>query len=303
MVCGEALIDVVRDAAGTTRPSPGGGPFNTARALARLGVPVAFLGRLSDDESGRELASLLASDGVSLALASIGHERTTVAVADVDEEGVAEYTFDADGTSAPNLTTAMVPARLASDVRALHVGTLGMVLEPMASTLIEIVEREGQGRFVMLDPNIRSGLIPDDVYRERLSRVIAGSTVVKASDGDMAWLYPGASHGTAAHRLLEAGVHLVVVTVGERGAFAATREHQVSVDAIHVEVADTIGAGDSFGAALLAWLHDHDALEPDLRLEKTELRRALEFACLAAAITCSRVGADPPWRWEISAAT
>lgn len=296
-------MDVIHGAAGTTRTSPGGGPFNTARALARLGLPVAFLGRLSDDAHGRELASLLASDGVSLALASIGPERTTVAVADVDEAGVAEYRFEVDGTSAPNLTTEMVPARLASDVRALHVGTLGMVLEPMASTLMELVEREGQGRLVMLDPNIRLGLIPDDAYRERLSPVIARSTVVKASDADMAWLYPGATYAEAAQRLLEAGVRLVVVTLGERGAFGATREHQVSVEAVHVEVADTIGAGDSFGAALLAWLHDHDALRADLRLEKAGLRAALKFACLAAAITCSRAGADPAWKWEISAAT
>lgn len=295
-------MDVVRASGGTTRTSPGGGPFNTARALARLGVPVAFLGRLSDDAHGRELASLLASDGVSLALASVGHERTTVALADMDEAGVAEYRFDVDGTSAPNLTTGMVPASLASDVRALHVGTLGMVLEPMASTLVELVEREGQGRLVMLDPNIRPGLIPDDVYRERLSRVVARSTVVKASDADLAWLYPGATYELAAHRLLEARVRLVAVTLGERGAFGATREHQVSVHAAHVEVADTFGAGDSFGAALLAWLHDHDSLEPDLRLGKTELRAALEFASLAAAITCSRAGADPPWKWELPAA-
>jgi fructokinase len=295
VVCGEALMDVVEG-----RASPGGGPFNTARALARLGVPVAFLGRLSDDGYGRELAAALASDGVSLALASVGHERTTVADAVIDEKGVARYRFDVEDTSAPDLTLDMVPPRLASDVSALHVGTLGLVLEPMASTLVEVVDREREGRLVMLDPNIRPGLIPDDAYRERLARVVGYSTVVKASEADLAWLYPGGGHRAAAASLLDAGVRLVVVTLGVSGALGAMRDCEASVDAIRVEVVDTIGAGDAFGAALLAWLHDHDALKPDLRLEQAQLKSALEFASLAAAVTCSRAGADPPWKWEMS---
>lgn len=279
------------------RASPGGGPFNTARALARLGVPVAFLGRLSDDEHGRELALRLESDGVSLALATIGHERTTLAIVDVDDDGAAEYRFEVDGTSAPNLTSDMVPPRLASDVAALHFGTLGLVLEPMASTLVEIVRREHQGRLVMLDPNIRQSLIPD---RRRLREVIACSTVVKASDADLAWLFPDVSHHVAAQLLLGMGARLVVVTLGPRGAFGVTLDCEVSVGAVHVEVVDTIGAGDAFGAALLGWLHDHRLLKPDLRLEAAQLQSALEFACLAAAITCSRAGAEPPWNWEMS---
>jgi len=139
VVCGEALIDVIHNRDGTQRATPGGGPFNTARALARLGVPTAFLGHLSDDESGRELAQLLVGDGASLELATISHEKTTIAVADLDSEGVAQYQFLVEGTSAPLLTPEMVPAGLAADVTALHVGTLGMVLEPMASTLIDLV--------------------------------------------------------------------------------------------------------------------------------------------------------------------
>ena len=172
VVCGEALIDVIHNGDGTRRATPGGGPFNTARALARLAVPTAFLGHLSDDEFGRELADLLTSDGASLALASTGHEKTTIAVADVDEQGLAEYQFLVEGTSAPNLTPAMVPERLGPDVNAIHLGTLGMVLEPMASTLTELINREHDGRLVMLDPNIRLGLISDDEYRDRLYEVI-----------------------------------------------------------------------------------------------------------------------------------
>jgi fructokinase len=302
VVCGEALMDMIPNGDGTRRATPGGGPFNTARALARLGVPTAFLGHLSDDEFGQELAKLLVADGVSLELATIGHEKTTIAVADVDSEGEADYWFVVEGTAAPHLTPDMVRALLSPEVTALHVGTLGMVLEPMATTLTDLVLREHEGRVVMLDPNIRLGLIPDDRYRARLQEVISHSTIVKGSEADLAWLYPDASHQSAAARLLDAGVRLVVVTLGARGAYGAQRDFEVTVEATPVEIVDTIGAGDAFGAALLAWLHEQSALNSDLQLEQAALTSALGYACLAAAITCSRPGADPPWRGEMPAA-
>ena len=303
VVCGEALIDMIHNGDGTQRAAPGGGPFNTARALARLGVPTAFLGRLSDDAFGRELAGLLAADGVSLALASIGPERTTIAIADVDSAGFAEYEFLFEGTSAPNLTIEALPAQLDSDVKALHLGTLGLVLEPLASTLVELLRQEHDGRLVMLDPNIRAGLIPDVEYRDRLRDVISQSTIVKASEADLAWLYPDLDVEKAAEEMLGEGVGLVVVTLGARGALAAHRDLRVSVRAPEVHVVDTIGAGDAFGAALLAWLHDHAAIRPDLSLEEAELTAALTFACLAAALTCTRAGAEPPWKSEMVAAS
>ena len=301
VVCGEALIDVIHNGDGTQRAAPGGGPFNTARALARLGVPTAFLGRLSNDSFGRQLAASLTADGASLELASIGSESTTIAVADVDSEGLAEYQFLVQGTSAPNLTLDMIPAHLDVAVSALHLGTLGLVLEPMASTLVELLQRERDGRLVIVDPNIRVGLIPDAEYRERLNDVLGQSTIVKASDADLAWLHPDLSYKRAAERLLGEGVSMVVVTLGAQGAFAAHRDFRIAVDAVHVQVVDTIGAGDAFGAGLLAWLHDHGAIKPDLLLEEGELRAAVEFACLAAALTCARAGADPPWRAEMLA--
>jgi fructokinase len=299
VVCGEALIDMIQNGDGTQRAAPGGGPFNTARALARLGVPTAFLGHLSSDKFGSELAGLLREDGASLKLATVGSEATTIAVADVDNEGLAEYQFLVQGTSAPNLTEDMLPSELGPEVKALHVGTLGLVLEPMASTLIALVEREHGKRLIMIDPNIRVGLSPDDEYRPRLLHAIGLSTIVKASDADLAWLYPGIEYPQAAERITEQGVSLVIVTLGEDGAFAAHRDIRIRVPAPHVEVVDTIGAGDAFGAALLAWLYDHDCLGPDLHLEQGELREALEYACLAAAITCTRAGADPPRKSEM----
>jgi fructokinase len=299
VVCGEALIDRIHNGDGTQRAVPGGGPFNTARALARLGVPTAFLGRLSRDVFGKQLAGLLASDGASLELASTGPEPTTIAIADVDSQGFAEYQFLVEGTSAPNLTLEMVPEEFPADVDALYVGTLGLVLEPMASTLAELVSRERGRRLVMLDPNIRVGLIPDSEYRERLQTAISQSTIVKASEADLAWIYPGVDYETAAARIRDEGVSMVVVTLGARGAYGAHRDARLHVDAPHVEVVDTIGAGDAFGAALLAWLHDHAAIRPDLCLETEEFTAALDFACLAGALTCTRAGADPPWKWEM----
>jgi fructokinase len=301
VVCGEALIDMISNGDGTQQAAPGGGPFNTARALARLGVPTAFLGRLSEDVFGRQLADLLRSDGASLELASIGAESTTIAMADVDSEGFAEYQFLVHGTSAPNLTPEMVPEQFGPDVEALHVGTLGLVLEPMASTLSELIRREHGMRLVMLDPNIRLGLVSNAEYRERLHTAILMSTIVKASEGDLAWLYPDVDYEQAAERILGEGVSLVVVTLGAQGAFGSHRESRIRVAAPHVEVVDTIGAGDAFGAGVLAWLHDHGAIKPDLRLEPDELKAALDYACLAGALTCARAGAEPPWKREMVA--
>lgn len=297
VVCGEALIDMISNGDGTQQAAPGGGPFNTARALARLGVPTAFFGRLSEDVFGRQLADLLVADGASLELARIGAESTTIAMADVDSQGFAEYQFLVQGTSAPNLTLEMVPDQFGPDVEALHVGTLGLVLEPMASTLSGLIAREHGKRLVMLDPNIRIGLVPETEYRERLHTAISQSTIVKASEGDLAWLYPDLEYEQAAERILSEGVSLGVVTLGAHGAFGAHRESRIRVGAPQVEVVDTIGAGDAFGAGLLAWLHDHNAIRPDLCLEPGELKAALEYACLAGALTCSRP--QPPWKREM----
>src|SRR5712664_3429839 len=265
-------MDTIDVGDGTRRAMPGGGPFNTARALARLEVPTAFLGMLSEDVFGRQLKDLLVADGVNLDLASIGPESTTIAVVQLDGQGLAEYKFFVEGTSAPNLTSAMVPQEFGPEVNALHIGTLGLVLEPIASTLVELVAREHGRRLVMLDPNVRVGLADDDEYRERLLSVVAQSTIVKASQDDLAWLYPGLDYQHAADRMLAEGVQLVV---------------------------DTLGAGDAFGAALLAWLHDHEAIRPDLSLDGEQLKAALDYACLAASLTCARAGADPPRKSEM----
>jgi fructokinase len=299
VVCGEALVDMVVSGDGSQRPAPGGGPFNTARALARLGVPTAFLGHFSEDDLGRMLADRLAADGASLALASYGPEPTTIAVARIGKDGLAEYEFVIQGTSAPNLTREMLPDELGAEVKALHLGTLGLLLQPMASSLTELVERESGRRLVMLDPNIRPVLAINPEYRPRLRSLISQSTIVKASAEDLAWLHPDIDYRAAAERILGVGVRLVLVTLGPVGGYGATRHSQVSVSAPPVEVVDTIGAGDAFGAAALAWLHDRDLLDPELSVTDQDVASLLEYSCRAASLTCTRSGAEPPWRSEM----
>jgi len=315
VVCGEALIDLVPSADGGQRGTAGGGPFNTARALARLGIPTQFLGRLSHDAFGKQLRDQLAADGADLSLTSFGPEPTTLAIADVDRDGHAAYRFVIDGTSAPNLTQQMLPPSFNPRIEALHVGTLGLVLEPIGTTIAALVDREHTQRLVMVDPNIRPSALSllshsplaaegrGGEYRTRLDQVIAQSTIVKASDADVAWLFPELDLHAAAHALLASGPRLVVVTLGADGAFGVTGEADARVPAPAVDVVDTIGAGDAFGAALLAWLHDHDRLTRNLRLTRDELRAALEFACLVASLTCTRAGADPPRRAELDHAS
>jgi fructokinase len=299
VVCGEALIDRIPGHLGGT-DSPGGGPFTTARAVARLGIPVQFLGHLSRDAFGSQLRDLLGADGVDLALTSFGREPTTLAIAEVNAAGHATYRFVSNGSSAPNLTSQMVPGSFGPDVNALHVGTLGLVFEPIASTIAALVDREHNKRLVMVDPNIRPTVANRAAhYRARLDRIIGQSTIVKASDADIDWLFPGIDRMAAARTLLASGPKLVIVTLGADGAVGMTAIAEVRVPAPVVQVVDTIGAGDAFGAALLAWLHDHGRLRQDLHLEPDDLRAALEFACLVASITCTRAGADPPRRTEL----
>ncbi|HET9783301.1 MAG TPA: carbohydrate kinase [Candidatus Dormibacteraeota bacterium] len=297
VVCGEALIDRIRN--GEDRMLPGGSPFNTARALARLGVSAAFLGHISSDEAGHPIATALQSDGVDRRYVTVGSEPTTTAVAYVDAGGVPDFRFVTDGTSAPNLTPAMVPDEFDADVEALVVGSLGLLLEPMADTIAGLARREHGKRVLVVDPNVRAGVSAGAAYTARLAEVLSLSTIVKASDYDLAWVYPDLEYEAAADALLSSGPRLVVVTLGEDGAYAAHHDLRIRVPARPVQVVDTIGAGDAFGAALLCWLREHDQLRLELALEEAELRAALEFACLAAAIECSRGGGDPPRRAEM----
>ncbi len=232
VVAGEALIDLVPADDGTLVPHAGGGPFNTARALGRLGCPVAYLGRVSTDHFGARLAGLLAEDGVRLDAHVRTDDPTTLALVELDDRGAAAYRFYTEGTASAGLTPQAALTALPADAAYLHVGTLGLVLEPMADALEALVEERAGRALVMSDPNCRPAIIADAPrYRDRLARVLRGTDVVKVSDDDLAWLAPGVPPGEAARALLAQGPAVVLLTCGADGALALTADGETAVAA------------------------------------------------------------------------
>jgi fructokinase len=296
LVGGEALFDlVVRGAEEAIGAHPGGGPFNTARTIARLEQPVSFLGRLSDDRFGARLERMLADDGVQLATAVRTGDPTTLALAELDDSGAARYRFYERGTSAPGLTPEEALAALPDGVDTLHVGTLGLVLEPMAAALEAVVEQLAPDALVALDPNVRPWAIADVAsYRARLARVLAQSHVVKVSEDDLEWLAPDLDPVEAARTLLRLGPEVALLTRGGEGATVVTAAgDEVAIPAPAIEVVDTIGAGDAFGGGFLAWWRARDLGREQLA-DVGLVVEAARFAARVAAITCSRAGAQPP---------
>ncbi|HEV7750342.1 MAG TPA: carbohydrate kinase [Baekduia sp.] len=302
VIAGEALIDLVGRDGGDLRPHAGGGPFNAARAAARLGTPVTYLGRLSSDRFGEALRAALAADGVGLGAVVATAEPTTLALAEVTADGSATYRFYVDGTSAPGLTEDDVAGVLPSAPSMLCVGTLGLVFEPSAQTLERLVAAAGDGVLVAVDPNIRPAAIADEAaYRARLERILARADLVKASEDDLAWLHPGAGPAEAMRRILAVadgdgggGARAGVVTLGPDGALVVPLSGEaVAVSAPPVQVVDTIGAGDAFLGGLLSWWHRAGLGRSDLA-DTAQVIDAARFACHVAAVTCGRAGADPP---------
>jgi fructokinase len=294
LVAGEALYDLVAQDDGALAAHPGGGPFNTARTIARLEQPVAYLGRLSSDRFGRKLERRLAEDGVGLGALSRTDEPTTLALAEIDQSGGASYRFYVEGTAAAGLTPEEALAALPDGVETLHAGTLGLALEPLAEAVEAVVERLAPEALVAVDPNVRPGAIPDEAaYRARLDRVCAHAHLVKVSEDDLAWLDPQRPWLEAARALRAKGPAAVLVTRGAEGAAALTRDGLTEVEATPVTVVDTIGAGDAFGGGFLAWWRaqglDRDALHNHERVVE-----ATRFASLVAALTCAKPGATPP---------
>jgi fructokinase len=299
LVGGEALYDLVLDGTEELRAHPGGGPFNTARTIGRLQQPVAYLGRVSTDRFGRTLERILADDGVHLDAVVYTEQPTTLALAEIDDEGVAKYRFYEQGTSAPGLTPDAALAALPPAVGILHVGTLGMTLEPMATALEAVVEKLAGGALVALDPNCRPSMITDpDGYRRRLRRLLGRSHLVKVSEEDLAWLDPHRPPVAAGRALLEQGSAVALVTRGPLGAVVVTPDEEISVPAPPIDLVDTIGAGDAFSGGFLAWWRSQGLGPDDLRRLDVVVE-ATRFACLVAARTCERAGASPPHLSEL----
>jgi fructokinase len=305
LCCGEALIDLIPGATAEGDlafvPKTGGSVFNTAVALGRLGVPAAFFGGLSTDFFGDDLRKSLSAAGVDISLAPV-FERYTITAFVKLEGRQARYSFIDEGSACRMLEPQDLPA-LPDRISALHLGSFPLALEPCGSAFEELCRRECQKRVIHFDPNIRPNLIKDRVgHRQRVERIVAMSDLVKMSDEDLAWLAPNASAEAFAQDWLGRGAKLVVVTRGGDGAVAFSKNFRAEIAGLTVRVADTIGAGDTFTAGLLASLHQARRLEKAAiaALDQESVLAALKLAARAAAVTVSRPGADPPWSHELT---
>jgi fructokinase len=305
VVTGEALIDLIPTATGDLGIHPGGGPFNTARWLGRLGADVAFLESIAADPLGQRLRDELVAAGVSLDLVVATKLPTTLALVQLDSAGAAQYSFYTDTSMSdvwPEQVTELLPS---VDLEALYLGSIGLVLEPAASAGLRAVElARGRGALVMVDPNVRAGLIDDrSVYLRRLEAVLAQTDVLKLSVDDLDWLAPGEPPVTAARRYLDFGVQAVLLTAGAAGATVLTTDGAVEeIAPLPVDVVDTIGAGDAFSAGFLAhWLGRGKGNRPSgpVSLPSSqagiaEVAESARFAARVAAAACGVQGATPP---------
>ncbi len=307
LCAGEALIDMVPRSTPEGQaflPLPGGAVFNTAIAAARLGTRTLFWYGLSTDLFGDQLRSALAAAGVDDRLCRPVDRPTTLAFVTL-VEGQARYLFLDENTAGRMLAPADLP-EVPAEVAALFLGGISLVGEPVGSTMEALAARvagDGAGRLIMLDPNVRPGFIRDEAaYRGRIRRLIALSHVVKLSDEDLFWLMGEGDLAAQARAVLSLGPQLVLVTLGARGARAFGRSLDVEATAPVVRVADTVGAGDTFNAGFLSALAERDLLRPErlAGVGAEDLREVLGFAARAAAISVTRVGANPPWRHEMA---
>lgn len=309
LCAGEALIDMVPRPTPEGQaflPLPGGAVFNTAIAAARLGVKTRFWYGLSNDMFGVQLRAALDAAGADASLCAPIDRPSTLAFVTL-VEGQARYLFLDENTAGRMLTPADLPD-LPDEVGALFIGGISLVNEPVGSAMEALAARtaaDGRGRLIMLDPNIRPGFIRDEAtYRARLFRLIALSHVVKLSDEDLFWLTGPGEIATQAERIRALGPRLVLITLGEKGARGFGEGLDVAVPGQVVTVADTVGAGDTFNAAFLCALVERGLAAPEALagMSAAVLGEALGFAVRAAAVSVTRVGANPPWRNEVSEA-
>ncbi|MCL2232638.1 MAG: carbohydrate kinase [Treponema sp.] len=318
--CGEALIDMVRTPVPGTGdsflPLPGGSPYNTAIAIGRLGVPVKFLGRFSTDFFGEILVKRLRDNRVGDELVIRSFQNTSLAFVKLEKNKDPQYVFYTEGTADRSLKTEDLPPKLPADTRCILFGSISMTMEPIASAIEALILREGTRKsadqmdgapILSFDPNIRPFMIKDRAaYIERFEKWIAASTIAKISAGDFEFIYPKLEAEKSLQKILAMGPRLAICTLGTKGALALLRRNdgsvtRVNIPAVSLPVVDTIGAGDAFHGAFLAWLEMKGKMSRSalVNLTETELAESLFFANKAASIVCSRRGAEPPTKREI----
>jgi fructokinase len=294
-VVGEVLIDLIPDGSKYVAVV-GGGPANTAKALAKLGVKTYFIDGISTDKYGQMVKAELLSADVLLDYAQYSNKPTCTAKVTLSSSGSASYEFVIDDTATFDFSDLWLPDPQSLKPSLLHIGTLSTVIEPGASVLFKWAQIGAKLAPIVFDPNIRPAVLGDrNEYPKKVEKWVAISSAVKVSDEDLNWLYPGKSIDEIVSKWLEVGVRLVVVTLGDKGITAFRKNEQISVDAVKVVVADTVGAGDTVGAVLVEAIVKNGLDKLTGEVLKTMLIRATK----AAAITVSRTGANPPSKEEI----
>ncbi|PPS73835.1 MULTISPECIES: carbohydrate kinase family protein [Streptomyces] len=308
-VLGECVADAFTEPAPARnelalRVLPGGGPANTAVALARLGTPARFLARLSGDVFGRLFRAHLAASGVDLSHAVEAVEPSTLAVAELDAQGQAAFSFHAQATADWQWTTAELAGVDLADTACVHTGSLALVREPGAAVVEDFLATAAPRATISIDPNVRPLLVHPDVYRARLAHWCGLADVLRLSEDDLDLLLPGTPPEQACDTWHAAGTRLVVITRGADGALASLDGERVRVPAVATPVVDTVGAGDSFTAGLLHHLGTHGLLGGRLtELTLADVEAACLFAVRVAALTCSVAGPNPPWQDQLTQLT
>ncbi|MDO7897476.1 carbohydrate kinase family protein [Pseudomonas citrulli] len=310
LVCGEALFDFFSETEAQTPASQvnfkaiaGGSPFNVAVGLRRLGIDSALFTGLSTDYLGRRLQQVLRNEGVSDHYLRDVDAPTTLAMVALGANGSPHYSFRGEGCADRQLPLDSLPT-LGPEVRGLHVGSFSLVVQPVGDTLLALVRRESGRRLISLDPNVRLNPQPDiELWRSRIATLVEYADLIKVSDEDLGLLYPGQDPQVIIEGWLRHRCQLVFLTRGGQGATVFSRQHgSWSMPACPVKMADTVGAGDTFQAALIAWLTEQqlDSIDGLQRLTREQVSAMLAFAMRAAALTCGKTGPDLPYRHQLN---
>ncbi|SDI62525.1 carbohydrate kinase family protein [Pseudomonas abietaniphila] len=309
LVCGEALFDFFSQPDVDAKSNrigyqavAGGSPFNVAVGLRRLGVEAGFFAGLSTDYLGKRLATVLEEEGVRGDFLIHFDAPTTLSMVAVGADGSPQYSFRGESCADRLLTVEHLPV-LDASVRGLHVGSFSLVVQPVADALLTLVRRESGKRLITFDPNVRLNPAPSiELWRSQVAKFAEQAHLIKVSDEDLHLLYPDIDAETVAKGWLKNNCQLVIMTRGRQGATVFTRELGTwSVPAREVKTADTVGAGDTFQAALITFLTERGLDTPASlpSLDRETLTQMLDFAVAAAAVTCTRVGPDLPYRDQV----
>ena len=300
-VVGENLVDLIVDEEGGVVAVPGGGPFNVARTAARLGQPTMFFSGISSDTFGRIVRNSLLDDQVRMVMDVPVQRPTSLAIVDLDQ-GSPEYLFHLENTAAFQLEASVALAcmdQVGDDVAALYLGTLGLLIEPLASTGEAMCRAASPSTLVIVDPNCRPNAIRDEaVYRERLARLYRRADVVKVSTEDLNYLFPGVDHAIAAYRIIAQGPSCVIITDGASHVRVVVGDQILRIEVPVIDIVDTIGAGDALVGGFVAWWIGHGLGRFELQ-HVDQVAAAVSAAVAIAALTCRRHGAQAPHPKEL----